>query len=62
MEPANGDGWAELQQDGSLEGEICLHNGDDIPFIARRHDFFNSLLERDELNLSRFGIPKEVIF
>ena len=36
MEPASGDGWAELQDDGSLEGEICLHNGDDIPFIARR--------------------------
>jgi hypothetical protein len=36
MEPANGDGWAELQDDGSLEGEICLLNGDNIPFIARR--------------------------
>ncbi len=36
MEPASGDGWAELHEDGSLEGEICLHNGDDIPFIARR--------------------------
>ena len=34
MESASGDGWAELQ--GSLEGEICLVNGDDIPFIARR--------------------------
>lgn len=34
MEPASGDGWAELQTDGSLEGEICLQNGDDIPFIA----------------------------
>ena len=36
MEPANGDGWAELQNDGSLEGEVCLLNGDDIPFIAYR--------------------------
>ena len=36
MEPANGGGWAELQDDGSLEGEICLLNGDNIPFIARR--------------------------
>ena len=36
MEPANGAGWAELQNDGSLEGEICLLNGDDIPFIAHR--------------------------
>jgi hypothetical protein len=36
MEPAEGDGWAELKDDGSLEGEICLLNGDNIPFIARR--------------------------
>jgi hypothetical protein len=36
MEPAKGDGWAELHDDGSLEGEICLLNGDNIPFIARR--------------------------
>jgi hypothetical protein len=36
MEPTNGDGWAELRDDGSLEGEICLRNGDNIPFIARR--------------------------
>lgn len=36
MEPASGDGWAELKDDGSLEGEISLSNGDDIPFIARR--------------------------
>ena len=36
MEPASGDGWAELQKDASLEGEICLEGGDDIPFTARR--------------------------
>jgi hypothetical protein len=36
MEPASGHGWAEKQDDGSLEGEICLDGGDDIPFIARR--------------------------
>jgi hypothetical protein len=36
MDPACGDGWAELQEDGSLEGEISLQDGDDIPFIARR--------------------------
>jgi hypothetical protein len=36
MEPASGHGWAELQDDGSLEGEISFSNGDDIPFIARR--------------------------
>ncbi len=36
MDEASGHGWAELCDDGSLEGEICLHHGDDIPFIARR--------------------------
>ncbi len=36
MEPASGHDWAELQDDGSLEGEICLINGNDIPFVARR--------------------------
>jgi hypothetical protein len=35
MDPASGDGWAELRDDGALEGEINLDNGDDIPFIAR---------------------------
>ena len=38
MDPASGHGWAEMQNDGSLEGEICLEGGDDIPFIARRLD------------------------
>jgi hypothetical protein len=36
MDPASGHGWAEKQDDGSLEGEICLESGDEIPFIARR--------------------------
>ena len=36
MEPTAGHGWAALQDDGSLEGEICMQNGDEIPFIARR--------------------------
>lgn len=36
VEEAVGHGWAELQSDGSLEGEVCLENGDDIPFVARR--------------------------
>lgn len=35
MEPAKGDGWAELRDDGSLTGEICLLNGDDIPHSSR---------------------------
>jgi hypothetical protein len=36
MDEASGHGWAELRDDGSLEGEICLQRGDEIPFIARR--------------------------
>jgi hypothetical protein len=36
MEPATGHGWAEKLDDGSLEGEIRLEGGDNIPFIARR--------------------------
>jgi hypothetical protein len=36
MEPTSGRGWAEMLDDGSLQGEICLDGGDDIAFIARR--------------------------
>jgi hypothetical protein len=36
MDEASGDGWAELQKDGSLEGEIRFHNGDYSTFKARR--------------------------
>ena len=35
MDEASGDGWAEVQKDGSLNGEIRLHNGDDLTFKAR---------------------------
>ena len=36
MDEACGSGWAELQPDGSLQGEICFHRGDQIAFIACR--------------------------
>ena len=36
MDEVQGDGWAELQADGSLTGAICFHGGDEIAFIARR--------------------------
>lgn len=36
MDEAQGHGWAELQPDGSLEGQICFHGGDEANFIARR--------------------------
>lgn len=32
----SGDGDADLEPDGTLAGEICFHNGDDMPFTARR--------------------------
>jgi hypothetical protein len=39
-------GWAELKDDGSLEGEICLLKGDNIPFQrAPFKVFFNNLLD-----------------
>ena len=36
MDEARGDGWAELQPDGSLKGAISFHGGDEANFIARR--------------------------
>jgi hypothetical protein len=36
MDDAHGQGWAELQDDGSLVGEISFHNSDESGFIARR--------------------------
>jgi hypothetical protein len=36
MDEAQGDGWAELQPNGSLKGAICFHGGDEANFIARR--------------------------
>lgn len=35
MDEASGNGWAELQSDGSLKGEICFHGGDEASFTAR---------------------------
>ncbi len=35
MDRVSGDGWAELQQDGSITGEIRFHNGDDSTFQGR---------------------------
>lgn len=36
MDETRGHGWAELQPNGSLKGEICVHGGDEASFIARR--------------------------
>ena len=35
MDEASGDGWAKIEPDGSLDGEIRFHNGDDSTFAAR---------------------------
>lgn len=35
MDRVDGDGWADLQADGNLNGQFCFHNGDDIDFIAK---------------------------
>ena len=35
MEEARDDGWAELQSNGSLKGQICFHGGDEADFIAK---------------------------
>jgi hypothetical protein len=36
MEEVSGDGNAELQPDGSLQGEISFHNGDECSFVAQK--------------------------
>lgn len=36
MDEAQGDGWAEIQPDGSIMGQICFQNGDEADFIARK--------------------------
>jgi hypothetical protein len=36
MDEAAGDGWAELQPDGTLKGEICFNGGDEAAFVAKR--------------------------
>jgi hypothetical protein len=38
MDEASGEGWAELQDDGTLIGEIAFHNGDESSFRARPFD------------------------
>jgi hypothetical protein len=35
MKEACGDGWAELQEDGTLEGQICFQGGDEAGFTAK---------------------------
>ena len=36
MDPVSGDGWAELDDDGTISGEITFHLGDESTFKARK--------------------------
>jgi hypothetical protein len=38
MDEAQGDGWAELQASGSLNGQISFRGGDEANFIAKPWD------------------------
>src|SRR5215831_14774034 len=45
MDEAGGSGWAELREDGTLQGQVCFDQGEEADFIARPwHTFFRSLL------------------
>lgn len=39
MDEARGRGSATLKKDGSIKGRVCIHDGDDSEFTARRSDF-----------------------
>jgi len=36
MDPVSGDGWVELHDDGTINGEISFHLGDESTFKARK--------------------------
>ena len=36
MDEVSGDGYAELQPDGAIKGEISYHNGEEYAFVARK--------------------------
>jgi hypothetical protein len=42
MDEASGNGWAELQEDGTLHGQICFHGGDEADFIAQPWGTFSA--------------------
>jgi hypothetical protein len=42
MDQVDGDGWAELRDDGFLEGQICFQGGDEADFIACRWRHFST--------------------
>jgi hypothetical protein len=57
MEPTRGHGWAEMPNDSSLEGGICLEGGDDIPFVAHRSVHFSNSLLNGERGRGRVRYP-----
>jgi hypothetical protein len=56
MDEASGDGWAELQSDGSIIGQIYFHRGDEADFTARPWKKTSSTPARLELFGSRSAI------
>ena len=44
MDEVSGSGWAELNDDGTLNGEISFHLGDESTFKARNGEFFRGVL------------------
>ena len=35
-DPMSGRGWAKIEEDGTLEGRIFIHNGDESAFTAKK--------------------------
>jgi hypothetical protein len=42
MDETSGEGWAQLREDGALEGQISFLQGDEANFIAHRWDIFST--------------------
>ena len=42
MDPACGEGWAEIQPDDSITGQICFLGGDKADFTARPWSTFSA--------------------
>jgi hypothetical protein len=45
MDQVDGDGWAELRDDGTLEGQIYFQGGDEAEFVARCWRRFSTAAE-----------------
>jgi hypothetical protein len=54
MEDACGDGWAELQPDGILKGQICFRGGDEADFTTKSSATSSLLAEKAEVAVENF--------